>query len=106
MKNIRIRFGKGQMNYGIHICRTPGRSEYKEEISVAAKNGYDRKFLECLKDYLADLDVIFTAKPEAPYSCSAVTLGNKLKITFLRTIREPLLEQQFDKIVSKEDIFY
>lgn len=57
---------------------------------------------EHLQEYITDLDVIFTAKPESPYSCSAVTLGDRLKITFLRTIREPLLERQFERIVSAD----
>ena len=54
---------------------------------------------EELKAHIAGLSMAFSTKPESPYSCSAISIGDKLCLSFLRTIKEPVLETQFEKIL-------
>lgn len=59
---------------------------------------------EELKNQITDLEVVFSAKPETPYSCSAISIDDKMKLTLLRTIKEPLLESQLEKIFLTQNI--
>lgn len=56
---------------------------------------------EELKAHVDELEMVFSAKPETPYSCSAISVGDKMRLSFLRTIREPLLEAQFEKVLCE-----
>lgn len=59
---------------------------------------------EELKSHVEELDMVFSAKPEAPYSCSAISINDKMRFTLLRTIKEPVLERQLEKILSAQNI--
>ena len=61
---------------------------------------------EELQLYVDSMKLIFSAKPEAPYSCSAITVGDSLRLTLLRTIGEPLLETQLEKLLDDLNINY
>lgn len=61
---------------------------------------------EGMKLYVDNLGMIFSTKPECPYSCSLISLGNKMNLTFLRTLEEPLLEMQFEKLLQDKKISY
>lgn len=62
-----------------------------------------------MEPYILDITVTFSTKPEAPYSCSILSLGDTVNLTLLRTIKEPLLENELDRLffalnISKKHI--
>lgn len=61
---------------------------------------------EELKSRVEGLGVAFTPKPEAPYSCSAVSLNGTMRLTLTRTIQEPVLERHLGKILSGQKISF
>ena len=54
--------------------------------------------------YAAGLDVSFSPKPGFPYSCAMSTLGDDLRLTLLRSIREPLLEEQLERVFQAQGL--
>lgn len=54
--------------------------------------------------YISDITVTFSTKPEVPYSCSMLSLGDTLNLTLLRTIKEPFLENELDRLFFELNI--
>lgn len=50
-----------------------------------------------LKDAVEELRITFSAKPEAPYSACLVSVKDRMCLSLLRTIMEPLLEVQLEE---------
>lgn len=61
---------------------------------------------EELQPHVDDMKMVFSAKPESPYSCTAITVGDNLRLTLLRTIGEPLLEKQLEKLLTDLNISF
>lgn len=59
-----------------------------------------------MRSHIMDFGIVFSAKPETPYSCSLISLDEAMNLTFLRTIKEPLLEFQLEQILRKLNINY
>lgn len=59
-----------------------------------------------MEKYISDIEFVFSAKPRTPYSCSMITFNNKTKVTFLRVIKESILELQFEKVLKELGINY
>lgn len=54
---------------------------------------------EELKTHVDELELTFSPKPKAPYSCSAITVNDKMRLIFLRTVKEPMLEAQLERLL-------
>ncbi len=61
---------------------------------------------EELKSRVETLGVVFSTKPNSPYSCAAISINGKLRLTLMRTILEPVLERQLEKILSAQCISF
>ena len=61
---------------------------------------------EGMDAYIDALELSFTPKPESPYSCAMLTVGDDLRLTLLRTIHEPLLEPQLEQLFQQQGIGY
>lgn len=61
---------------------------------------------EELKAYVETLGMVFSAKPDSPYSCAAISINGKLRLTLMRTIMEPVLERQLEKTLSAQCISF
>lgn len=59
---------------------------------------------EELKIHVEALEMVFSAKPEAPYSCGVISINDNMQLTLLRTIKEPVLERQLERILSDQHI--
>ena len=59
---------------------------------------------EELKSHVEALGLAFSPKPEAPYSCSAISLNGTMRLTLTRTILEPVLERHLEEILSDQRI--
>lgn len=53
-----------------------------------------------LKEYIVDVDMLFSTKPGSPYSCSVISIGGLMKISFLRVIKESFVETEFERILQ------
>lgn len=53
-----------------------------------------------------DLQMAFSPKPESAYSCSAISVGDQLHLTLVRTILRPVLEEQITKQFNQLGISY
>lgn len=74
--------------------------------TITFSNMGEMKIPDKLKQEIIDLGMVFSAKPESPYSCSVISLNGRMKISFLKTIKEQYLEEEFEKILTKEKIRY
>ncbi len=63
-------------------------------------------FDEEMDKYISDFEVIFSAKPGAPYSGTITSFKDITKITLLRTIKESLLEDKFKEVLKEVEINY
>lgn len=61
---------------------------------------------EQLKSRVEALGLAFSTKPEAPYSCSAISINGTMNLTLARTIVEPVLERQLEKILCAQNIAF
>lgn len=61
---------------------------------------------EQLKSRIEALGLAFSTKPEAPYSCSAISINGTMRLTLARTIVEPVLERQLEKILCAQSIVF
>lgn len=59
-----------------------------------------------MKLYVSDFALTFSSKPEAPYSCAMISLEDTMNFTLLRTIKEPLLERELDRLFCELNICY
>ncbi len=59
---------------------------------------------EELTTHVGALEMVFSAKPEAPYSCGVISINDNMQLTLLRTIKEPVLERQLEKVLSAQHI--
>lgn len=59
---------------------------------------------EAMQSEVAELGFAFSAKPEAPYSCSVISTGDTLCLSLARAIREPVLEAQLEALLRRFEI--
>ena len=59
---------------------------------------------EALREHVIELGMAFSARPEAPYSCSVISLGDRMRLTLLRTTQEPLLEGRIERVMFAQGI--
>lgn len=50
--------------------------------------------------HVKKFEMAFSAKPDAPYSCAAISMNDEMNLTFLRTIKEPTLEKHFENLLN------
>lgn len=61
---------------------------------------------EELKTHVETLGMVFSTKPDSPYSCAAISINGKLRLTLVRAIMEPVLERQLEKTLSVQCISF
>lgn len=61
---------------------------------------------EELKSHVEALEMVFSTKPGTPYSCAAISINGKMRLTLMRTILEPVLEQQLESILQVRRISF
>ena len=59
-----------------------------------------------MRDHVDSLDVTFTPKPDSPYTCSMLTLKDNMRLTLLRSIREPRLETELERVFRERNIAF
>lgn len=59
-----------------------------------------------MRAYITDFGVVFSPKPESPYSCTLVSLEDTMNLSFLRTIKLPLLEKEIEQLFCQFNISY
>ena len=54
---------------------------------------------EVMEPYVERFDFILGVQATAPYNCGVLSYGDHMYINFIRNIRQPLLEQQFHRVL-------
>ena len=74
--------------------------------SLTFSNMGEAMWPEELKFHVEAIGLAFSPKPEAPYSCSAISLNGTMRLTLTRTILEPVLERHLEEILSDQRISF
>ena len=59
-----------------------------------------------LASHVTGVEMAFSPRPEAPYSCAAVTLGDELRLTLARGVRERRLEPRLERVLAAEGLAF
>ena len=59
-----------------------------------------------MRAFVTDIGVVFSPKPESPYSCTLISLEDTMNLSFLRTIKLPLLEKELEQLFYQFNISY
>lgn len=59
-----------------------------------------------MRTFITDMGVVFSPKPESPYSCTLISLEDTMNLSFLRTIKLPLLEKELEQLFCQFNISY
>lgn len=59
---------------------------------------------EVMEAYIEKMDFILGVKAIAPYNCGVLSFGERMYINFIRNTQEPLLEQQFYRVLQSHGL--
>lgn len=61
---------------------------------------------ERANEHVLDIGIAFSSKPDSPYSAALLSFGEVESLSLLRTIEEPLLETELERLMKGMDIHY
>ncbi len=61
---------------------------------------------EAVGRHVAALQVAFSSKPEAPYSCGVVSFGDEMRLTLVREMGSKRLERHIERVLSSQAVGY
>ena len=59
-----------------------------------------------LASHVTGVEMAFSPRPEAPYSCAAVTLADEPRLTHARGVRERRLEPRLERVLAAEGLAF